>query len=97
VRQVSDSVDIRNAAQDSMAITTSAAQSNPLSDGGVYDVSATVDCFVKVAVTANDVTATSGYPLYGGNAVPFMIGAGERIGAITATGSGTLRWHRVAT
>jgi hypothetical protein len=94
---VSDSVDIRDAAQGSLAISTTAAQSAAIADSGVFDLSSTVDCFVKVNAVANDVTTSTGYPLYLGNVVPFSISAGQKIGAITATGTGTLRWHRVAT
>jgi hypothetical protein len=94
--QVSDSVDIRDASQGTLSISTSAAQSAAIADTGTYDLSSTVDCFIKIHAVADDVTAASGYPLYLGNVVAFQVAKGQKIGAITATGTGTLRWHRVA-
>lgn len=61
--------------------------------GGVYDVLATVDCFIRVALDASGVTSTNGYPIMAGNVVPVFVPAGYKIGVIAATG-GTLYVHR---
>lgn len=81
-----------------LSLSTVAAQTAALGatriTGSVYDVLSDVDCYIKVAETANDVTATTGYPILSGNVVPVWVPTGYKIGAITASGTGTLRIHR---
>lgn len=93
---VQDFIDIRNASQINFAVSTSAAQSAAVETGGIYDVTSTVDCFIKTALVANDVAVGTGYPLTANNTVPLRLDLGMKLGAITASGSGTLRMHRVA-
>lgn len=94
-----DAVQIQGETQQSFAISTTGAQAAAgVSTAGVYDFSCDVDCYLKIAPsagTASDVTTSTGEPLYGGNAVPHRLAANDRPGAITATGSGTLRYIRV--
>lgn len=94
---VSDFIDIRNEQQDSFSVSSTGAQSPALSNAGVYDVLCDVDCFIKVGPTANDVTTSTGYPIFAGNVVPVYVNANGKIGAITSGASGTLKYHKVAT
>jgi hypothetical protein len=77
----------------SLSVSAVAAQTAPL-DGGIYDVWCDVDTYIKVATTANDVTADNGYLLRANNTIPLLIGDTDKIGAISG-GSGTLKYHRV--
>ena len=81
-----------------LSITTAAAQTAALGatriDGSVFDILSDVDCFIKVAETADDVTALTGYPLLANNIVPVFVPSGYKLGAITASGSGTIKIHR---
>lgn len=89
-------IQIEGRQQQSLAIGASAADSAELGSAGVYDVWSDVDCFIKVdSVAADDVTDESGYLLRAGATLPLFIDAGRKIGAIAASGSGTLRFHKV--
>ena len=95
-RNVSDAVNLYgNARTTGVSISTSAAQSGLLSEG-IYDVWTDVECYLKVAATANDVTTSTGYILRTGISLPLAIPNQTRIGAITASGTGTLNIHKVS-
>lgn len=83
----------------SLSATTTAVASNAIIDAGVYQISTdVVTCYLKIAATAalaDDVTTSTGFPLYAGNALDFRIPQGYYVGAITATGTATVRIHRV--
>lgn len=99
---VRNSVNIEGYRGASMAITA-AATATPILNPGVYDVSATVDVYIRVAgtrnmdatETADQVTIANGYKIAAGNVVPVEVnGPGHQIGAI-AVGAGTLYYHQV--
>lgn len=64
-------------------------------EGGLYDLWCDVDVYLKVGTTANDVTTSTGYLLRANTTVPFIIGAGDRLGGIAGS-SGTLRYIKVS-
>ena len=89
-----DAISLSGNAQASIALSITAAQSAAL-PSGVYDVWATNDCYIKVNATANDVTVATGYLLRAGNTISIVVPTQEKIGAIVASGTGTLYYHRV--
>lgn len=91
---ISDPVDIEGYEQRALYLSGTAIHSGKLLDG-VYDLWSDVDCFVRVAEEAKDVSVTNGYPLLANNVVSFMVRRGRRIGAVTSGATGTLRFHRV--
>lgn len=91
---VSDAIIISGFSQATVALSTTAAQSAAL-DAGEYDVWSDVDCYIKVAATANDVTTSTGYMLRANNTVPVIVPSQEKLGGIVASGTGTLTYHRV--
>lgn len=93
--RVTDAVDLEGNAQANFAISTVAAQGAALSEG-VYDVVADAECFIKVNATANDVTTATGYRLLANAVTPVLVRQDSKIGAITASGTGTIRYHKVA-
>lgn len=94
-RNVADFIDIENDAQGQVSTSTVGAQSAALAEG-VYDVWATVDSYIKVAASASDVTTTTGYLLRANQTIPLWVSNGNKIGAVLASGTDTLRYHRVA-
>lgn len=79
----------------SLSLSTSAAQTSALSNGGVYDLLCDTDCYIRIdPSTAASVTTTNGYRLLAGNCVPFRVMAGDKIGGILAAGSASLRYQR---
>lgn len=93
--RVTDAIDIEGNAQANFAISTIGAQGAALVEG-VYDVITDAECYIKVATTASDVTTATGYRLVANAAVPVLVRDASKIGAITASGTGTIRYHRVA-
>ncbi len=94
-KEISDPVDLEGYAQVSpLSISGSAAQTAILPEGR-YDIWSDVDCWVKIADTANDVTSTTGYKLFAGNVVTVIVRLNRKIGAITGGSSGTLSAHKV--
>lgn len=91
---VSDAISLSGNAQGTVSLSTTAAQSAALT-GGVYDVWSDVDCYIKVAATANDVTTSTGYLLRANNTIPIIVPDQEKLGGIVASGTGTLSYHRV--
>lgn len=91
---VSDAISLSGNAQGSVSLSTTAAQSAALT-GGVYDVWSDVDCYIKVAATANDVTTSTGYLLRANNTIPIIVPDQEKLGGIVASGTGTLSYHLV--
>lgn len=77
-----------------LAVSTTVAQTDVLAEG-IYDLWADIDCYIKIAPTANDVTTNNGYLLRANNTVAFDVRSAERIGGIVASGTGTLSFHRV--
>lgn len=77
-----------------IATSTTAAETAAL-QGGVYDVSCTVDCFIRVGVNTPALTQANGYPIYANNVVPVLVWDGDTIGVISAT-AGTFRAHKVS-
>lgn len=94
LQAVAQVVALKNNARVDVAVSGVAAQSAALSNG-VYDVWCTVDAYLKVATTANDVTTANGYLLRANTTVAFFVSEGDRIGAI-AGGAGTLSYHRIS-
>lgn len=96
-KRVVDALQINGASRVDLAVSASPAQTAALT-GGLYDVWATVDCYLKIAVTANDVTvaagANAGYLLRANNTIQIAVPSGMAIGAV-AGGSGTLSYHQV--
>lgn len=90
---VTEYVDLEGRVAATLAVSAVAAQTAVL-DEGVYDIWCTVDAYVKVATTANDVTTANGYLIRANNTVPVLVRTGSRIGAI-AGGAGTLSYHMV--
>lgn len=89
-------VDLKGHAQGTvLSITGTAAQTAAFSLDGIYDVWSTVDCWLKVDPTANDVTALTGYLLRANQTVAVMIRALDKLGAITGGGSGSLSFHKI--
>lgn len=79
-----------------LSVSGAAAQTAAL-DGGLYDIWSDVDVYLKVATIANDVTTATGYLLRANNTVALLIPQDlEKIGGITAGGSGTLSYHKVS-
>lgn len=91
---VADAVSLSGYAQGTVSLSAVAAQSAALS-GGIYDVWSDVDCYIKVATTANNVTTSTGYLLRANNTIPLIIPDQEKIGGIVASGTGALSYHRV--
>lgn len=91
---ISDAVALSGFSQTTVSLSTSAAQSAALT-AGIYDVWCDVDCYIKVAATANDVTTSTGYLLRAGNTIPLIIPDQQKIGGIVSSGTGTLTYHRV--
>jgi hypothetical protein len=91
-----DSLDLENNSAATLALSTSAAQSAALTEG-VYDIwCSTGDCFVRVAPTATGVTAANGYLLRASITIRVRVREGSKIGAIVASGTPTLSYHKVA-
>lgn len=67
---------------------------------GIYDLWSTINCYVKVNATADNVTAAAGanagYLLKADITQPFNVAAGEKIGVVTASGTGTFSYHKVS-
>lgn len=91
---VSDAVSLSGYSQGTVSLSTVAAQSAALT-GGVYDIWSDVDCYIKIAATANDVTTSTGYLLRANNTIPIIVPDQEKLGGIVASGTGTLTFHRV--
>lgn len=93
---VTDAADIEGSAQGTVSSATSAAQSGALQEG-IYDLWNTQDCYIKVAATANDVTAATGYFVKAAATIPvrIVVRANSKIGAIMASAVGSLAYHRV--
>lgn len=91
---VTDAISLSGFSQVTVSLSTAAAQSAALTDG-IYDVWCDVDCYIKVAATANDVTTSTGYLLRANNTIPVIVPDQEKIGGIVASGTGTLTYHRV--
>ncbi len=92
--QMTETLNIRGYARGTdLSISAVAAQTAALTEG-FYDVWSTVDCYIKVETTANDVTTATGYLLRTGTTVTVAVPGGCKLGAI-AGGAGTLSYHRV--
>lgn len=91
---VSDAISLSGHSQGTVSLSTTAAQSAALT-GGVYDIWSDVDCYIKVAATANGVTTSTGYLLRANNTIPILVSDQEKLGGIVASGTGTLSYHRV--
>lgn len=91
---MSDFIVIENRSQTQLALSGAASQT-PLLLPGLYDVVSDVDCYLKVALVANDVAVNTGYPLFAGNQITLEVKDQRRIGAITGGLAGTLKIHQV--
>jgi hypothetical protein len=91
---MNDAIYIENQKQESFAISPTAAQSSSLALG-YYDVWSTIDCYLRVDETATGVTTANGYVLFANNVITLFVDDLRKIGAITATGTGTLQFHKV--
>lgn len=76
-----------------LSISTSATQSGALPEG-IYHITSTVDCYIKISTTANNVTTSTGYLLLAYNTVPFRVPDQNKVGVIAAS-AGTLYIHKV--
>lgn len=74
--------------------TTSAAQTATALPEGIYAVTPSVDCFIKVAATANNVTTVTGLKVFQDSMVLIWVPSGMRLGAIGG-GAGVLKYHKV--
>ncbi len=93
--RVSDYVDIEGSSQQTLAVSTSAAATSGLPEG-IYDVKCDVNAYIKVGNgTVTDVTSSTGYELLANNVIPVFIRNGSKIGVILASGTGTLKYHKV--
>jgi hypothetical protein len=90
---MSNVVFIEGTASAALPVSPIGAETEPL-EAGVYDCYCDVDVFIKVDEEARDVTILTGYRIFAGNAVPFRVNDGRRIGAI-AGAAGTLRFQKV--
>lgn len=92
----SAAADIQGGAAVTLALSTSAAQTAALAEG-IYDIWCTTaaDMLIKVATTANDVTAANGYLVRSGTTFRCRIRTGSKIGAIVGSGTPTLAYHKV--
>lgn len=98
---ITDAVYLQGYSQANFAISGVGAQSVALSvdaipGAAVYDVWADVDCYIKIATTANNVTTATGYLLRANNTIPVIVPTASKIGAITSGAAGTLAYHRVS-
>lgn len=88
-------VDVHASDAAALSIGTSAAQTTAIAGAGVYDLLSDTECFVRIdPSTGLSVTTGNGYRLLAGNAVPFRVAVGDKIAAIMASGSGSLRYQR---
>lgn len=78
-----------------LATSTTAAQTAAL-PRGTYHIWAGVDTYIKVDETANDVTSASGYLLRANQTMRIDLASNRKLGAILASGTGTLSYHRVS-
>lgn len=96
--RVTDAIRIYGGNRQDLAVSATAAQTDVL-PAGVYDLMSDVDIYIKVNPTADNVTvavgANAGYQLKANSGVPFDVRSGDKIGAVTASGTGTLQIHRV--
>ena len=72
-----------------VSISTVSAQSAALSQSGYVELYCDTTCFV--ATGSDPIATTSGIPVYGGIPRTLKVSAGEKIAAITAAGTDTLR------
>jgi hypothetical protein len=98
---ITDAIYLQGYSQANFAISGTGAQSaaltvDTISGAAIYDVWSDVDCYIKVATTANNVTTATGYLLRAGNTVAIIVPTLSKIGAITSGAAGTLSYHRVA-
>lgn len=80
-----------------VSFSGTAAQSAALSPGGpggLYDIVSDIDCFIKVAATADTVTTATGYPLSANVMLPLWVPNGYKIGVVSSGASGTLQIHQ---
>ena len=93
--RIDDALRIKGSTQQTVTLGTTAAQSAVQTEG-IYAVDSDVACFIKVHPTADDVTTATGFPLYANNQLKFWFDAGDKLGGVVASGSGTLRFHKVS-
>jgi hypothetical protein len=92
---VTDLADIFGFARVDLSISSSAAQTAALPEGR-YDIWSDIDCFIKISTDATTgLTTSTGYLLRANNTVTFFVRDDHKIGAVTASASGTLSAHRV--
>lgn len=85
-----DVLDIEGKTRINLAFAANTAvQTAAAARATTYAIWSTVDCFLKIDEVADDVTLTTGYPLFAGNLVPFACGTNSKVGVIGAT-AGTL-------
>lgn len=93
---VADTINIAGFTNKTLALTN-AAGAMTLGDGaGLYDLHSNVDCYIRVSATGLSVTVANGYKLMAGNMLAnVVVPPGYTIGAVVASGVGTLNAHRV--
>lgn len=93
---VADAISLVGFSQGTLSVSSTGAQTASL-DAGLYDVWCDeADVYVQVDTTASDVTTSTGYKIAQGNVVTLYIPSdGYKLGGVTVSVSGTLRYHRV--
>ncbi len=93
---VQEYIDIEGNSQAQLTVLPSATQTSIALPMGRYDLISDVDCFIKLASTANNVTTSTGYPILANNMVSFVCRGSSRLGAISNNSlSGTIIYHKI--
>jgi len=88
-------VDIEEQAAATINIAAAATETTAGLEEGYYDVHVSQNAYVKIAPTANDVTAGTGYLQLANTVVTYVVREGSKIGCIRDAADGVLRYHRV--
>lgn len=94
--QVTDAIDLRDKVRVDLSVGITAAQTAAFASDGLYDIWCTAaELYIRVAADASGVTTSNGYLLKTGNTITFFVRAGDKVGGILASGTGTLSIHGV--
>lgn len=88
-------IHITGFSQQTLALNSSGADTSALA-AGLYDITCSSDCFIKVhATNAADVTTSTGYPLKANTIITVYIPDQHVLGGVVASGTPNLVYHRV--
>lgn len=93
---ISGAVYITGRTQGSLTIGAAAAQT-PITTGGIYAMSSTIDCHIAVeadSTAALAVLPTTGFPLFSGGQLDVHVDDNHHLGGI-AGGSGTITFFKI--